>query len=113
MEFTGRIKQVLAERSGISQRTGNPWKTQAFIFEYFENPSDRYSDTVVLETFDTNVMAILKENLNVRIGFGHHVREYNGNTYNECRMYKFEALDANGESVNQDSIPQPNDNLPY
>lgn len=95
MEFTGRILKVLPQRSGKSERTGNEWHALPFIFEYFENPSDRYSDKVLLETFDENIIPQIVENLPVRIGFGHHVREYTnqqGKTVqiNEVRMYKFE-----------------------
>lgn len=92
MEFTGRIMKVLPTRSGVS-KAGKEWKTQQFIFEYFENPSDRYSDKVVIETFDTNIMEQLEENATVRIGFGHRYEEYNGNYYNRLTMYKFERLD--------------------
>lgn len=106
MEFTGRIMKVLEPRTGTSERTGNGWKTQGFVFEYFEHPTDRYSDKVYLETFDENVMAQLTENLTVRIGFGHHVREYTnqqGKTMhiNEIRIYKFEPQTA------QKPAPQP------
>ena len=92
MEFTGRIMKVLPPRSGVS-KAGKEWKTQQFIFEYFENPSDRYSDKVVIETFDTNIMEQLEENATVRIGFGHRYEEYNGKYYNRLTMYKFERLD--------------------
>lgn len=92
MEFVGRIARVLPARSGKSERTGSEWKAQPFIFEYFENPSDRYSDKVLLETLDTNISNDIRENLTVRIGFGHHVREYNGRYFNEIRMYKFEVV---------------------
>lgn len=94
MEFQGRIKTVLPMRSGVSQRTGNEWKSQPFVFEYFENPSDRYSDRVMLETFDANIIPNIKENAEVRIGFGHRVREYDGRVYNEVTMYKFELVGA-------------------
>ena len=84
-------------RQGVSERSGNEWKSQGFIFEYFENPTDRYSDKVYLETFDENIIAQMQENLTVRIGFGHHVREYTnqqGKTMqiNEMRIYKFELM---------------------
>lgn len=97
MEFTGRIMKVCELRTGVSERTGNEWKTQGFVFEYFENQTDRYSDKVYLETFDENIMAQLQENMPVRIGFGHRVRDYTnqqGKTMqiNELRMYKFESL---------------------
>lgn len=95
MEFTGRIMKVLPARSGVSERTGKEWKTQGFVFEYFESPTDRYSDKVYLETFDDNIIDQIQENLPVRIGFGHNAREITtkqGNTMyiNEIRIYKFE-----------------------
>ena len=94
MEFSGRIEKVMPLMKGVSQKTGNEWQIQRFVFEYFENPTDRYSDKVVLETFDTNIIAQLEEGLPVRIGFGHKIREVNdknGNKMlvNELRLYKF------------------------
>ena len=96
MEFKGRIAKVLPVRSGVSQRTGNEWKSLPFIFEYFENPSDRYADSVMLETFDTKVIENLKEGMEVRCGFGHKTREYtkDGKTMiiNDIRLYKIESV---------------------
>ena len=96
MEFTGRIAKVLPIRQGVSQRTGNEWKSLPFIFEYFENPSDRYADSVMLETFDTNVIDNLQEGMEVRCGFGHKTREYtkDGKTMiiNDIRLYKIESV---------------------
>ena len=132
MEFTGRIKKVLPLRSGTSQRTGNEWKSLPFIFEYFEHDTDRYPDSVVLETFDTNVIDNLKEGMEVRCGFSHHTREYDGKTYNELRLYRIESVKpaqaanqapqgANASAAGQSPTPQPNgsqeaenhDDLPF
>ena len=129
MEFTGRVKKILPLRSGVSQRTGNEWKTLPFIFEYFENPTDRFADTVLLETFDTNVIDNLKEGMDIRCGFGHRAREYEGKTYNELRLYKIESVKganqapqgANAPAAEQSPTPQPNgaqeagnnDDLPF
>lgn len=111
MEFTGRILKVLPQRSGISQKTGNEWKSQPFIFEYFENPTDRWSDKVLLETMNENIIAQIEEGVEVKIGFGHNVNEYNGRTYNEVRMYKFELVKeqepAPTEQPVQESTPTP------
>lgn len=102
MQFQGQIKTILPARQGVSQRTGNEWKAQPFIFEYFENPSDRYADSVLLETLDEKIISQLKEGLKVTIGFGHHVKDYiskNGDKagqkqyLNECRIYHFQ-IDA-------------------
>ena len=96
MEFQGRIAKLLPIRQGVSQRTGNEWKSLPFIFEYFEHESDRYADSVMLETFDTNVIDNLKEGMEVRCGFGHKTREYtkDGRTMiiNDLRLYKIESV---------------------
>ena len=116
MEFTGQVKKILPLRSGVSQRTGNEWKSLPFIFEYHENPTDRYADTVLLETFDTNVIENLKEGMEIRCGFGHRTREYEGKTYNELRLYKIESVRganqapqaANAPAAGNQPTPQPN-----
>ena len=110
MEFTGRIAKVLPVRQGVSQRTGNEWKSLPFIFEYFENPSDRYADSVMLETFDTNVIDNLQEGMEVRCGFGHKTREYtkDGKTMiiNDIRLYKIESV-RKAQHVAQQPAPTP------
>ena len=110
MEYTGRIKKVLPLKSGISQKTGNEWKKLPFIFEYFEHETDRFADSVKLETFDTNVIEHLKEGMEVRCGWGNRTREYNGEFYNEQHLYKIESVkdskpagDAAGVVANQPS----------
>ena len=97
MEFQGRIAKLLPLRQGVSQRTGNEWKALPFVFEYYENPSDRYADSVVLETFDENVINNLKEGMEVRCGFGHHTREFTKQDgtnaiINDLRLYKIESV---------------------
>lgn len=92
MEFQGRVKQVLPLRSGVSQRTGNEWKALPFVFEYYEHDTDRYPDSVLLETFDDKVIDNLKEGMEVRCGFSHRTREYDGKIYNELRLYKIESV---------------------
>lgn len=97
MEFQGRIAKLLPIREGVSQRTGNAWKSLPFIFEYFEHDSDRYADSVMLETFDTKVIDNLKEGMEVRCGFGHKTREFtkqDGTTavINDLRLYKIESV---------------------
>ena len=113
MEFIGQIKKILPAREGVSQRTGNQWKTQPFVFEYFENPTDRYADSVVLETFDTNVMSQLKEFAKVRIGFGHHTREHEGRVYNEISMYKFELVGDGAAAQPQPTVNQGQGAAPH
>ena len=114
MEFEGRISRVLPVRSGTSQR--GEWKALPFVFEYFEKDEQRWPDRVLLETFDTNIMAqigaylkkdangkavvendecVLMYELKCRIGFSHSVRSFDKQdgtkaTVNDLRCYKFE-----------------------
>lgn len=119
MEFEGRIQRVLPVRSGTGQN-GNEWKRLPFVFEYFESGEQRWSDKVLLETFDTNIMAqigkylkkgpdgkavvengecVLLCELKCRCGFSHSVRTFDRQdgtkaTINDLRLYKFELITA-------------------
>ena len=112
MEFQGRIARLLPIRQGVSQRTGNEWKSLPFIFEYFEHDSDRYADSVMLETFDTNVIDNLKEAMEVICAFGHKAKtitKQDGTqiTINEMRLYKIESVRKPANQPAQQAIQQP------
>jgi len=82
-----------------------------FIFEYFENQSDRYADSVLLETFDEKVINNLKEGMEVRCGFGHKTREFtkqDGTTavINDLRLYKIESVRKEQQPAQQRQAPQ-------
>ena len=107
MEFQGRIAKLLPIRQGVSQRTGNAWKSLPFIFEYFEHDSDRYADSVMLETFDEKVINNLQEGMEVRCGFGHRTREYTKDDktiiINDIRLYKINCV----RKANTQPAPAP------
>lgn len=70
------------EQSGISNSTGNQWRKQEFVVEWFENPSDTQSQKVVLSVMNDNI-----DKLKVQVGdkmeirFDLRYREYNGRYY--------------------------------
>ena len=129
MEFEGRIQRVLPVRSGTSQR--GEWKTLPFVFEYYENQEQRWSDKVLLETFDTKIMAqigaflkkgndgkavvengecVLMRELKCKVGFSHNVRSFDRQdgtraTINDVRLYKFEVL-VQGAAMPQQQTQQ-------
>ena len=113
MEFEGRIQKVLPVRSGTTQK--GEWKALPFVFEYFENVDQRWSDKVLLETMDHDIMRTigqfvergldnkgieengamkLKGDIKCRCGFSHSVREWEGKMFNQIRLYKFELVTA-------------------
>ena len=129
MEFEGRIQRVLPVRSGTSQR--GEWKILPFVFEYFENGDQRWSDKVLLETMDTNIMAqigaylkkgadgkavvengecVMLGELKCKCGFSHNVKSFDKQdgtkaTINDIRMYKFEIM-KQGAAVLQQQTQQ-------
>lgn len=92
MEVTGRIMRVLPQRSGFSERTHTDWVAQPFVFEYFETSDQRVSDKMLLESFDTNVIPQIQENMKARVVVGHNIREYDGRVYNEIKLYRMEVI---------------------
>lgn len=123
MEFNGRIARVLPVRSGTS-KNGGEWKALPFVFEYFESADQRWSDKVLLETMDRNMMTqisqylqkgpdgkVVTENgemkltaeVNVKVGFSHSVGEFQKTDgtrgiVNNIRVYRMEIL-SNGQQV--------------
>ena len=110
MEFQGRISKLLPMRQGTSARTGNEWYAQPFVFEYYEHETDRYADSVVLETFDTNIIPHLKEGMEVRCGFGHKAKtitkqDGTQTTINEMRLDKIECVRAANQAPQGANAP--------
>mgnify|MGYP002518143184 FL=1 len=92
MEFEGQIIKVCNPRTGTSQRTGNEWKTQGFVFEYKEHDTDPWHDKVYLETFDEKIMEQLVVGALAKIGFRHKTREYEGRVFNDVQMNSFTLI---------------------
>lgn len=134
MEFDGKIVRVLPAREGVSQQTGNAWKTLPFVFEFFTPENQQWPERVLLETFDTNYQAMIapyckrgqdgKVALNqygdvemiapmpIHIGFSLKVR--NGKrqdgssfTVNDIRIYKFEPIQQQQQQGQQQPAGQP------
>lgn len=92
MEFIGTVSKLFDIQKGTSQN-GNEWKKQEFIFDYKEQPEQRWSDRVLLSLSNAKIEEHqLKEGDQLRIGFEHHVREYKGKWYNDIRIYKLERV---------------------
>ena len=86
MEFTGRIIQALEPRSGVSGRTGNPWKMQDFVIE---EAMGQYPKRMVFNVFGEDNL----NRFNIQVGqeltvsFDINAREYNGRWYNDVRVW--------------------------
>lgn len=106
MQFQGRIYKLFPVQSGTSQR--GEWTKQDFIFEYFEQPTDRYADRVLLSIMNDRIKDYdLHEGDEVIIGFGHNTREYQGRYFNDVRLYHFEKVKQVGNTDAQAAQPSP------
>lgn len=138
MKFNGVVQKVLPKRSGVSERTGNEWAIQGFIFEFKENATDRLPDRVLLETFNTDTINSfekwmekdangnpviqngtinLTRPLYVSIGFYHKTKTYTnkqGQTgiMNDISIYDFEWLkqpETPPQPAQATNVQQPTD----
>lgn len=76
MEATGKIIAVLPANSGVSQRTGNAWRTQTFVLETIE----QYPKKIPFEVFgeDRIKQFNIQMGETLTISFDIDGREYNG-----------------------------------
>ena len=57
IKLTGRIAEVMPLQSGVSQRTGNQWKSQEYLFEYFAWGGAMYANRIVCRVFGEDKIA--------------------------------------------------------
>ena len=107
MQFQGRINRLYPIQNGTSAN-GNQWSRQDFVFEYFENPTDRYADRVFLSVMNDRIREYdLHEGDECIIGFAHTTREYQGRCFNDIRIYHFEKVKQVGNTGAQAAQPSP------
>ncbi len=124
MEITGKIIAALEARGGVSQRTGNSWKSQEFVIE----THDQYPKKCMFRVFGEDRL----RDWNIQVGeeltvsFDIDAREYNGRWYNDISAWKVtrggaEAAPAVAPAVAPAAVPSPaapvagdtNDDLPF
>lgn len=87
MEFTGRIIEALEPRSGMSARTGNPWKMQDFVIE---ETVGQFPKRMVFNVFgEDNLNRFnIQKGQELTVSFDINAREYNGRWYNDLQIWR-------------------------
>jgi hypothetical protein len=112
MEVQGRISKILPLRKG-TRSDGSEWRSQEFIVEFFETADQRWSDKVVLNAMNERIDEYdLHEGEEVRVGFSHGVKEYQGRWYPEFHIYKFEKVVNLTATSPQPTIKEPTAPVP-
>lgn len=105
MEISGRIKQVLAQKNGVSQRTGNAWASQQYVIE---EDGVQYPQSLLFEVFgpDKIQQYHLVVGQMVKVSFSMRIRNYNGKVYNEIPR-AFNVTPLQPQQPVQQYQPQP------
>ena len=85
MEITGKIIAVLPAQSGVSQRTGNPWKSQDYVIETHDQYPNRCCFRVFGEEKINQFNIQLGEEMTVSFDIDSH--EYQGRWFNDVRAW--------------------------
>lgn len=100
MELTGRVVRLLPMKEGVSQ-AGNPYRTQDFIFGYYENPSDIYERNIVLNVRNENIEKYnLADNDQIKVRIALSCREYpqgSGKYFNDIRTGDITIIQKEGQ----------------
>lgn len=86
-----KVDKLLDIQSGISQQTGNAWKSREVVVESVQNAvhPDRYVARLLGEAVDKFTA---QEGEVLGIELRHSVREYNGRYYGEASIVDFEQV---------------------
>ena len=85
MEITGKIIAVLPAQGGVSQRTGNPWKSQDYVIETHDQYPKRCCFRVFGEEKSNQFNTQLGEEMTVSFDIDSH--EYQGRWFNDVRAW--------------------------
>lgn len=121
MELQGRVVRLLPLKEGVAQSTGNPYRTQDFIFGYYESADSIYEKHILLNVRNENIEKYkLAENDKIKVRISLGCREYpqgSGKYFNDIRtgditiIQKANSMSAqptNGQQANNNPNPQQN-----
>jgi hypothetical protein len=127
IKLTGRIAEVMPVVEGISERTGNPWKSQEYLFEYFAWSGARFANRMVARVFGEDDIAKFNlkqgEEVTLTIRFDANKSKDGTRWFNEIRITNVEranqqanqpaaanqpAQAASAPAAVQTPTPQPN-----
>jgi hypothetical protein len=111
IKLTGRIAEVMPVASGVSDRTGNAWKSQEYLFEYFAWSGARYANRLVARVFGEDDIAKFNlkqgEEVTLTIRFDANKSKDGSRWFNEIRINNVERPQAAQQPAQpQNAAPQ-------
>lgn len=95
IKLTGRIAEVLPANTGVSQRTGNQWMSQDYIFEYFMWSGQQRATQLCVRIFgEDNIkrhnLKALEENVTLTLRLESSKNQESGRWFTEVRVTNVE-----------------------
>ena len=126
IKLTGRIAEVMTVVSGVSDRTGNAWKSQEYLFEYFAWSGAKYANRLVARVFGEDDIAKFNlkqgEEVTLTIRFDANKSKDGSRWFNEIRINNVERpqgtqvaqqpAQPQSEAPQAANAPQPNNYPP-
>ena len=117
VRLTGRIAEVMPLQSGVSQRTGNQWKSQDYLFEYYSWSGAQYPNRILVRIFGEDDIAkfnlkALEEDVTLTLRFAASKSQDGTRWFNEIRITNVERPAAQQQTIKTDDnqptpAPQP------
>ena len=99
MEITGKIIVIMPAREGVSQSSGNPWKSQEYVIETQEMYPKKCCFNVFgaekIQQFNIQLGEMLTVSIEI------NASEYQGKWYNQVRGWKVVRVPAQGQQQQQ------------
>ena len=121
VKLTGRIAEVFPAQSGTSQRTGNQWMSQDYLFEFFtwsgaQNPNRLKVRIFGEDNIKRHNLQQYEDNVTLTLRLDASKTE-DGKWFNEVRITNVERVGqqkaAQATNVQQSTnSPQPQNNAP-
>ena len=97
IKLTGRIAEVLPANTGVSQRTGNQWMSQEYIFEYFmwsgqQNPTKLCVRIFGEDNIKRHNLQPLEENVTLTLRLESTKNQESGRWFTEVRVTNVERV---------------------
>ncbi len=114
MELTGKITQVLPEKSGNSAR--GPWRKQEYVIEI---PGDYPKQVCFMVWGDKVDQLKITEGEELTVHFDLESREYNGRWYTDVKAWRVDrseaaaGSDAGAPPASDEPPPLTDDDVPF
>lgn len=107
VKLLGRIAEVMPAQEGVSARTGNAWKSQEYLFEYFAWSGAQYPSRILARIFGEDNIAKFNlkqgEEVTVWLRFDANKSQDGTRWFNEIRITNVERA---GVQANQPTAAQ-------